>query len=114
MQVNPKSSFLNPQQIQNTNDLMAKTFRIWAFGFRYCLGFRVSARDELGRVDLAFNSCLTGAPQHCNTAISPLDGNLTSTYGELADFEARRPELPRETKIGTHFLDILEEVEDIA
>jgi hypothetical protein len=37
-----------------------------------------------------------------------------STYGELADFEAWRPELPRETKIRTHFLDILEQIEDIA
>jgi hypothetical protein len=38
---------------------MTKTFRIWAFGFRYCLVFSVSARDELGRVDLGFNPCLT-------------------------------------------------------
>jgi hypothetical protein len=33
---------------------MSKTFRIWAFGFRYCLVFSASARDELGRVGLEF------------------------------------------------------------
>ena len=40
---------------------MTKTFRIWAFGFRYCLVFSASARDELGRVDLGFNSWLNYA-----------------------------------------------------
>jgi hypothetical protein len=52
---------------------MTKTFRIWAFGFRYCLGFSASARDEplglssgrrLGRVDLGFIPCLTAELQH--------------------------------------------------
>jgi hypothetical protein len=40
-------------------DLANKHF--WSFGFRYCLGFSASARDELGRVDLGFDPRLNFA-----------------------------------------------------
>jgi hypothetical protein len=49
---NTKHKALKSKQIQNTNDQMTKTFRIWS---EATLGFSVSARDELGRVDLGFN-----------------------------------------------------------
>ena len=40
---NTKHKALKSKQIQNTNDQMTKTFRIWS---EATLGFSVSARDE--------------------------------------------------------------------
>jgi hypothetical protein len=39
---NTKHKALSSKQIQSTNYQMTKTFRIWAFGFRYCLVFGAS------------------------------------------------------------------------
>ena len=59
---NTKPKVLNPKQIQSTNDQMTKTFRIWAFGFRYCLVFSSSARDEpLGLSSSALSSLPKGS-----------------------------------------------------
>ena len=45
-------------EIENSKqfDLEERTSRFWSFGFRYCLVFSASARDELSRADLEFGS----------------------------------------------------------